>query len=247
MIYNFRILTVLLLLNLTSSLNGRSDRYRGNIYHGTDLSLCLLDNGVMSFLSESKTHDTKEYKDALKDIIKRASENRTDVPTILKEISKTLHSKIERIIRIKDETVDTKQLAIGAGLITVSVALTYALYYFYKNWYVANRLECDAIKKSLAKHGIKIVTHDRGLNIKALSPLSSDDYDAIQRFDNLRDSNAFLGGGLFGLGPIVSAFSCLAGILCLYNGFNPHSDDNYLDKYQNMLEITNKLQDAIKA
>jgi hypothetical protein len=204
-------------------------------------SRCLFKFGIDSFLDkikkEAENTYTQIYINALYDAIDLAPDNNKTGSDILKQLSYTLSKRIQRIENLTGKKIEPQAIALGLGFVGISAGLTYAIHYFYKTYYTPNKNKFDALKKTLEDQGIKVTT--RGEDITITTPESSPLLDvnkANELFDLYHKQGNFNGWAF--IGGLLAVSSVLYGAIEISNGLSPHYDDQYLTKYQSMLEIT---------
>jgi len=234
----FYLLLIFFTLHATTYLSAEQIR---TYYYKSPLSLYLLTLGSTDFLNECKDLPEENFETALCEVISLAPINNTNIPRILTSIENTLNNRINRIERIKGKTIDREDIVTGLGYIGVGIGLSYALYYIYKNYYCPNSAEYYSIKKSLENIGGILKTYP---HIQVLTPRGADmkhwDVQAKRLYELDKSCESYAIGLCAGALASLGAF--FFGTGGISSGFNPHTDDQYLEKYKNLLAITKKLQ-----
>jgi hypothetical protein len=233
----FYLLLIFFTLHATTYLSAEQIR---TYYYKSPLSLYLLTLGSTDFLNECKDLPEENFETALCEVISLAPINNTNIPRILTSIENTLNYKINRIERVEGKTIDREDIVTGLSCIGIGIGLSYALYYVYKNYYSPKSTEYYDIKTTLESIGGILKTNP----IQVFRPEGTDrsywnsQAKRLHELDKSCESYA-IGLCAGALAPLGAFFFGTGGII---SGFNPHTDDQYLEKYKNLLAITKKLQ-----
>lgn len=211
------------------------------LYYNESLTLCLLKDGVNSFINKCRECPEQKFKNTIKDVIALGDKNQTDIPGLLKSLHHNLDYRIKRIEYLKDKKFDLTAFGIGAGLIATTAVLIYAMTKIYKNWLKPNYVEGEAIKKAFADRGTPIVEYGYEIRIK-LPYMASYSSEDTQRFLDLKKQNYNLEMGLC-MGAVLPLFSFISAIGAIIAGFNPHYEDHYLEKYKHLQTIIEGMQE----
>lgn len=209
-------------------------------YYNSSLSLILLKDGISQFIQISRDKSEQDYENALNDIILLADKNQTNITELLQNIHKELDQRIKKINYLKDKKIDREVLAVGLGFIGLGIGLSYATYYTYRYYYRVNRNEHSTIKKYLESRGV-FVNADFG-NVRLCVPAGTSYYTQAQQLLKLNKAENELTNLLI-LESVFQSVAYFYGIFATLAGFDPHMNDKYLEKYQNMVAITKKLQE----
>lgn len=211
------------------------------IYYNYSLSLTLLKDGVSKFIQVSRDKSEADYENALADVISLAAKNKTDVPALFQEIHSELEQRIDKIHYLKNKKIDPAVLAAGLGLIGIGMGLTYATYYTYKNYYQVNRNEHSTIVKYLESKGVKVYASYGG-DVHLIVPPRTSYYGEGQKLLKLNNTLDEI-IKVFTLEGIFQGFAYFWGVCGVAAGLDPHMNDRYLEKYQDMLTSIKKLQE----
>jgi len=209
------------------------------IFHNNDYALHLLEHGVNSFLNQIP--DSTTYVAALHDIIKHSLKNKTDITQLFHQLNNELDSRINRIERLKNKTIDTQAIYFGIGCMGTGLALSLLIYYYYTHHYRPIKQEFLSIKQSFEKQNIQISVGYK--NIRLIIPNNRTFYDSFAanrmcRLNDIIDDRAI---GLI-VGAVFPFMSCMYGLAGLFTGiFNAHFDDKNLEKYIACKEATQQL------
>jgi hypothetical protein len=198
-------------------------------------SLILLKYGADSFIDLVQDDSAKSFMVILYDIQKNASVNGIDAEAILTSISAELTQRIDRIKRIAHKGVDTTMIGYGISASSIGATIAYLFKRVHAH-YKDNGTLLQALQKSITDKGINI-TYTSGylslINPKNIQ-IPNDAYTCIEAYrerTNLRQNLVYAG--------ILSLMCLGCGIYMIYQGMNPHYDDKYLEKYEELLSITN--------
>lgn len=213
------------------------------ILYGNELSLTLLKNGVSQFIQEGRNQSIEEYKTALNDVIICKDFNRTNIELLFEDIRRHLEKNITKINGLKGKKIDYEALISGIELIGLGIVLTYATYYTHINYYQANRNEYKEIIKYLEDNRVKV--EDRG-NIYLTGPYEKSYYEKGKQLLKLNESEKeIVGIECLELALVFHAY--FFGAKAIFMAFNPHEENQYLEKYEEMLAIIIELQEKYSA